>query len=165
MSRQGRSRSRRAGTCFSSKRVWEQEPQYGAVQVPAKPSFAPSESARAEFPILLAKLLDRPEGASYRCQCCGQVNQLASTKRVDSNCFFTQLKLHRFECSGCGVIFGPMALIHCKPEELGGLYACLYQFYREGFSQPFQEKTFYLMNPSQRGEYLNYACGDWTARL
>jgi hypothetical protein len=130
--------------------------------VPAKPSFVPSESARAEFSILLAKLLDRPEGASYRCRCCGQLNQLALTKRVNSICLFSQLELHRFECSGCGGIFGPMPLIHCKPEELGGLYACLYQFYREGFSQPFQEKTFYLMNPSRRCEYLNYACGDWT---
>jgi len=37
----------------------------------------------------------------------------------------------------------------------------LYSFYKEGATQRFQEKTFYMMNPSTRGEYLNFACGEW----
>ncbi len=144
------------------RRISKEHPAPAAAVAPVAPAFVPSEEARAEFPGILQKLLDRPEGTSYTCQCCGHVNNLAKTKRVNANCLFSQLELRRFECGGCGGIFGPMPLINCKPEELGELYGCLYKFYREGFSQPFQEKTFYLMNPSRRREYLNYACGDWT---
>jgi hypothetical protein len=36
---------------------------------------------------------------------------------------------------------------------------------REGDTRPFQEKTFYLLNPSRLGRYLNYACGDFAAGL
>jgi len=125
-------------------------------------AFVPSEEARAEFPGLLKALLDRPEAETYICQCCGVVNDLAHTKRVNSACLFSQLELKRFACSGCGGIFGPIQLIQCQSDELGRLYECLYKFFREGFSQPYQEKTFYLMNPSRRQEFLNYACGDWT---
>jgi hypothetical protein len=120
------------------------------------------ESAKVDFAILLNELLERPEGSHYTCGCCGHVNELQNTERLNSNCLFSQLQLNRFRCGECGLIFGPVQLIEATPQELGGLYACLYRFYREGYSQPFQEKTFYLMNPSRRGEYLNYACGDWT---
>ncbi|MEO8271619.1 MAG: hypothetical protein ABI557_17990 [Aureliella sp.] len=118
--------------------------------------------AKAEFAERLGSLLDRPEPSEFACGCCATVNRLEHTERANSHCLFSGLELRRFRCGGCGAVFGPVPLIQCSSEELGGLYALLYRFYREGASQPFQEKTFYLMNPSTRGEYLNYACGDWT---
>jgi hypothetical protein len=119
-------------------------------------------SAKVDFAILLNELLERPEGSQYTCRCCGHVNELQHCERLSTHCLFSQLPLNRFRCGECGLIFGPVQLIEATQEELAALYACLYRFYREGYSQPFQEKTFYLMNPSRRGEYLNYACGDWT---
>lgn len=122
-----------------------------------------SDSARAVFPSLLKHLLERPEGERQECHFCGHDNPLATTQRIDAVCLFSGLELRRFVCGACGGVFGPTQLIDCRPAELCELYGCLYQFYKEGFSEPFQEKTFYLMNPSRHGEYLNYACGDWTA--
>lgn len=124
---------------------------------------AAADRARAAFPALLKRLLDRPEGEHHECRFCGHDNRLSTARRVNATCLFSGLELRRFVCGGCGGVFGPTPLVNCTPAELGELYGCLYQFYREGFSEPFQEKTFYLMNPSRRREYLNYACGDWTA--
>lgn len=122
-----------------------------------------ADRARRTFPTLLQRILDRADGETHACRFCGTVNRLARTRRRDAACLFSGLELRRYECGGCGGIFGPLPLIGCSAAELGALYGCLYQFYAEGFSEPYQEKTFYLMNPSRRREYLNYACGDWTA--
>lgn len=80
---------------------------------------------------------------------------------LEARCLFTDLPLRRYRCECCRAVFGPVQLIECAQEELDRLYSLLYGFYREGFSDPFQEKTFYLLNPSRDGQYLNYACGAW----
>lgn len=124
-------------------------------------AFVPSDEARRDFPNMLQRLLDRPEGKYQECGFCGFENRLSQSKRLNATCLFSGVELERIVCNNCGGIFGPVQLINCAPVELGALYKCLYRFYREGFSVPYQEKTFYLMNPSRRRTYLNFACGDW----
>jgi hypothetical protein len=121
------------------------------------------ERAKESFTSRLKSILDRPEPTVFECGCCGGSNQLDQNERLDARCIFTNLELRRYRCTGCDAIFGPIPLIQCTPAELGTLYELLYSFYSEGATQRFQEKTFYMMNPSSHADYLNYACGDWIA--
>jgi len=124
-----------------------------------------SSGAKAKFGSALKHLLDRPLPDSFSCRCCGATNVLAAADQISAACVFSGLALTRFRCGSCGVIFGPIPLVTCHAKELAALYELLYSFYAEGFSQPYQEKTFYLLNPSRRGRYLNYACGDWSVGI
>ncbi len=118
-------------------------------------------SAKEKFKDLLRSLLAKPVPETFLCPCC-DASSFAANNTIIAKCMFSDLNLPRNECQKCGGIFGPTQLMHCSAHELGELYKLLYNFYKEGASQPFQEKTFYLMNPSWKGEYLNYACGDWS---
>lgn len=130
-----------------------------------KPRLAEVEAAkaaaRADFERDLRRLLDRPGPASMTCFCCDQSIAFKSAVEMPAKCMFTGVSLVRHKCGTCGCVIGPMPLVQCTPAELGGLYQGFYRFCNEGFSVPYQEKTFYLLNPSRRGKYLNYACGDW----
>jgi hypothetical protein len=126
---------------------------------------ARATNAKLRMTKLLREILSRPISGSHRCRFCGFSNHLSPASTLTAKCLFSDLDLIRYACERCGGIYGPIQLIECRPRELGRLYKYLYKFYREGLSTPYQEKTFYLMNPSSRGEYLNYACGDWSEGL
>lgn len=113
------------------------------------------------FTASLAAILARSEPADVACPCCGSRPRAATATR-DAVCFISSLTLRRRVCGECGLVFGPWPLVACRPEELAGLYRHLYTFFSEGSSTTYQERTFHLMNPSRRGAYLNYACGDWS---
>ena len=117
---------------------------------------------RRAFTAALAAILGRAEPTRHRCGCCGSDLPVSSLERLEARCFVTGLDLRRVRCSDCGAVQGPLPLVACPADEWGALYRQLYAFFSEGASTVFQEKTFYLMNPSLRGRYLNYACGDWS---
>jgi SAM-dependent methyltransferase len=127
--------------------------------------FTEDPSARDDFARQLSALLERPEPEQCTCGCCGSFVRVPELEHLVSCCCFTGITLTRVRCHNCKVIMGPMQLIQASEAEIGALYQSLYQFYREGFSTPFQEKTFYLLNPSRSGRYLNYACGEWDGGL
>ena len=118
--------------------------------------------ARVKFSNKLGELLSRPITKSHQCRICGHINNLNDTKPVLAKCIFSGHDLIRFTCCNCGGIFGPVQLICCEPRKIAKLDKCLYTFYSEGNSTAYQEKTFYFLNPSPQGEYINYACGDWS---
>ena len=120
------------------------------------------QSKKKLFELKLRALLDRPEPTEFFCPCCTATLAVKEIKRVSAVCYFTGFELNRVVCPECGLIFGPLPLIECLPNELTELYELLYQFYQEGDTRASQEKTFYLLNPSHNGRYLNYACGDWS---
>lgn len=120
---------------------------------------------RNAFKAALEPILARPEPTRHRCGCCGADLETAALERVTARCFVTGLELSRVRCSGCGAVQGPLPLVTCSATELGSLYKRLYEFFSEGASTAFQEKTFYMLNPSLGGRYLNYACGDWSAGI
>jgi hypothetical protein len=123
--------------------------------------FFPDSAAREDFAKLLAFFTNLPEPEQITCPCCGGTCVVSELERFASYCCFTSVPLSRVQCPSCKVIMGPLPLIQASKNQLTRLYELLYRFYREGFSTPFQEKTFYLLNPSRFGRYLNYACGDW----
>ncbi len=118
--------------------------------------------SRIEFAMHLSTILDRPWPEHIVCGCCGYESRVAKLDTLNATCIFTGLSLIRVRCGECRAVIGPLPLIEATSDEIGTLYRFLYQFYHEGFSSPFQEKTFYLLNPSRHGCYLNYACGDWS---
>jgi hypothetical protein len=121
-----------------------------------------AKAAKAACAHLLKQLLARPHGPTFMCKCCGHLNHLRDCTSINAKCFITELELRRYRCDGCGLIFGPIPLIECRPEELSALYGLLYKFRKDVDTRLFQEKTFYLMDPSPHRQYLNYACGDWS---
>lgn len=124
-----------------------------------------TDNPKERFAEYLKEILERPDPLGFVCRCCEKNNQLMKCEALTAQCLFSGLELRRYRCPGCRVVFGPMPLVTCSTAELSRLYELVYRFYREGFSQPFQEKTFYLLNPSRKGRYLNYACGDWADGL
>ena len=110
----------------------------------------------------LEQILNQPPVQDFTvCDTCDTAINLHTAEQKQANCFITGLTLSRVVCPNCGLIFGPVALIQCGPEKIARLYQILYSFHNEGDTVLPQEKTFYLMNPSQQGVYLNYACGSW----
>ncbi len=124
----------------------------------ASPTNAAAQHAFRQH---LQQLLNRQAPEWFTCPSCNSQLRWKRLKEFKASCLFTQFPLHRFQCNQCGLIFGPLPLIQCAPQQLSRLYELLYEFFSEGASTRFQEKTFYLMNPSIQGHYLNYACGDW----
>ena len=97
------------------------------------------------------------------CRVCGARIGTGAARRFTCSAMFTSATLERLQCPECDVIFGPWSLITATPQTLGELYRLLYRVYSEGATITWQEKAFYLMNPSRQGVYMNYACGEWLA--
>ena len=123
------------------------------------------QSKKNLFELKLGAILSRSEPTEFSCPCCTATLKVKEIKRVSATCCFTGFELSRVVCPECGLTFGPLSLIECLPKELMELYELIYQFYQEGDTRAFQEKTFYLLNPSRDGRYLNYACGDWSSGI
>lgn len=123
------------------------------------------EIIRAWFAHELEAVLNEPTPGEIRCEACDERLQVAACEALDALCVFTGLPLRRVRCPYCGLIFGPLAMILAPKARLDRLYELVYRFYAEGDTVFAQERTFYLMNPSRAGRYLNYACGPWTTGL
>lgn len=120
---------------------------------------------RAWFTHELAALLAEPEPSHLFCDACDQSLALAACEPLESDCVFTGLRLLRRRCPNCGLVFGPAPMIRAPAERMNRLYELVYRFYSEGDTVFAQERTFYLLNPSRQGRFLNYACGPWTTGL
>jgi len=110
----------------------------------------------------LVDVLSAGEPDVFECRACSRPFIPAEQPQLDADCLFTGVGLPRRACPSCGLIQGPLAIISAPPERLGRLYELIYRFYAEGDTVHAQERSFYLLNPSRAGRYLNYACGLWT---
>jgi SAM-dependent methyltransferase len=120
------------------------------------------EALREQFKTLLGSVLQRPAPKQIDCPCCDAKRlQLARLRELRTKDFIFGHELVRHECPECGLVFGPVQLIELEPATMNRLYLLYYQLYEEGTTVLAQEKTFYLLNPSFRGLYLNYGCGYW----
>jgi SAM-dependent methyltransferase len=111
----------------------------------------------------LAAAITREWPTQVVCRVCGTRIDTSVARRFNCSSMFTTATLERLQCPECDVIFGPWSLISASPQKLGELYRLLYRVYSEGATITWQEKAFYSMNPSRRGVYMNYACGEWLA--
>lgn len=106
-------------------------------------------------------MIDRISGKDKPdiCPLCGcQPNADEFRERV-SDCIFWGGHLIRYECPNCDVIFGPQKMFDLDSEMLDLDYRNLYRVYSEGNSTDSIIRTFYLLNPSKSGVYLDYGCG------
>ena len=92
------------------------------------------------------------------CTICG------STKLTPINalCAFTNKAIHRFKCSECELIFGPIDYINYPLSELIARYKRLYAGYSENDTTDWEVRTFMSLGPSKTGSYLNYGSGIWS---
>lgn len=82
-----------------------------------------------------------------------------------SRCIFGGGPLVRFECPGCGVIFGTERMLAMSPETLAEEYADLYRNYEEGETTALEVAAFEALRPREGGQYLNYGCGRWSKAI
>ena len=69
--------------------------------------------------------------------------------------------IKRIECLQCGLIFGPLSLMHSPPVRLASDYELLYSTYTEGATSEYQKQAFLALMPEKNKRYLNFACGTW----
>lgn len=124
-----------------------------------------AEVLRRWFREELSALLAQPEPERFECRACSQPFAPAERPALSSVCVFSGLELVRRDCPACGLIQGPLQVVTAPAATLGRLYELLYRFYSEGDTVFAQERSFYLLNPSRYGRYLNYGCGSWARGL
>lgn len=110
----------------------------------------------------MVDILAAGEPTSFECRACSQTFIPADQPLLEAQCLFSGVTLPRRTCPHCDLIQGPLAIIAAPAQRLNRLYELIYRFYAEGDTAHAQERSFYLLNPSRSGRYLNYACGLWT---
>lgn len=79
-----------------------------------------------------------------------------------TQCIFGGGELKRYSCPYCNVIFGPLKMFNLNEAELSEEYVLHYNAYDEGDSTELEIKSFFELNPSREGIYLNYGSGKWS---
>jgi SAM-dependent methyltransferase len=76
----------------------------------------------------------------------------------EAKCFLTGDTLVRYECSECGVIFGPLNMLGASADELRQKYLDVDKVLPDIDSVHHETRTFMSLSPS-KGSYLNFGCG------
>lgn len=107
----------------------------------------------------------KPEPQEIQCELCGYTASGILFKNYYSNCMFGGGRLKRYQCPSCDVIFGPRKILDLTAEELSQEYNLHYSAYEEGESKEREIRTFFSLNPSKSGIYLNYGSGSWSSTI
>lgn len=113
------------------------------------------------------KLIDYLEDKNYdenevvECILCGHKDAIKGMEKIVSNCIFSGGRLERYKCPKCGCIFGPTKFKQQSDQELADDYNVHYLGYKENDSTEGEVESFFLLDPSHDGRYLNYGCGKW----
>jgi hypothetical protein len=104
-------------------------------------------------------------GKRLECPICGRAEaREALEARVDA-CMFGGGRLERYECPGCGCVFGPSKYLELDPELMRADYALLYLDYAEGDTTEAEVRAFRSLSPARDGLYLNWGCGRWNRTI
>jgi hypothetical protein len=109
----------------------------------------------------LARRLDQPQELRT-CPICELQTPISDFKLFKSHCIFGGGDLIRYQCSGCGLIFGPDKMFELSPAALGQDYEWHYRAYTEGDSTESERRAFFALQPQPGGIYLNYGAGAWS---
>lgn len=109
----------------------------------------------------LARLLPT-QRESRICPLCGFNGSDTSYKKYQSQCIFGGGVLVRHQCPSCDVIFGADKMFELSRDELSQDYDWHYKVYDEGDSTEQELRTFYALQPSREGVYVNYGAGAWS---
>ena len=117
------------------------------------------------------RLIDYLEEENYdenevvECILCGHKELKKNLDKIESKCIFGGGKLERYKCKGCGCIFGPSKFRQQGEQELADDYKVHYLGYQENDSTEGEIESFFLLEPSHDGRYLNYGCGKWAGTI
>lgn len=104
---------------------------------------------------------DKSLDKRVECNICGYQGLAEAFEKKVTECQFAGGKLERYICPVCGCIFGPTKFSNQTKEELADDYMVHYLGFNEADCTNGEEETFYLLNPTKEGVYLNYGCGKW----
>lgn len=97
----------------------------------------------------------------HKCIICGFEFNSNEAEIKTSECIFAGGKLQRYVCPQCGCIFGPDKFRNQSQNELSDDYVVHYAGFDENDSTIGEKDTFFLLNPTKTGVYLDYGCGKW----
>lgn len=103
----------------------------------------------------------RKEESEITCHICGYQALAHTFETKESDCIFGGGHLVRYVCPQCGCVFGPTKFLDQTPAELADDYVVHYMGYSESDCTRHEIATFFLLNPSKDGVYLDYGCGCW----
>ncbi len=101
------------------------------------------------------------EEQEVTCIVCGYHALENTFEKKETDCIFGGGHLLRYVCPVCGCIFGPKKFLEQTGKELADDYVVHYMGYSESDCTQQEIATFFLLNPTKSGQYLNYGCGCW----
>ncbi|WP_211854273.1 methyltransferase domain-containing protein [Plastoroseomonas hellenica] len=101
-------------------------------------------------------------GRRLRCPICDREETRERLEKRIDQCQFGGGRLERYECQGCGGVFGPAKFLDLSPEMVSTDYRLLYDGYAEANSTASEIRAFRSLLPEAPGPYLNWGCGRWS---
>lgn len=105
------------------------------------------------------------EEEEVTCIVCNHKVMKKDAEKKISTCMFAGGVLERYVCPNCGCIFGPTKFSSQSKEEYDDDYIIHYLGFKEADSTEGEKETFFLLNPTKEGIYLNYGCGKWAQTI
>jgi hypothetical protein len=99
------------------------------------------------------------------CPICKTVLEIGGLKCFEDDCRFMRIAgvnqhLVRYQCSCCDVIFGSEEMLNLSSEALSKAYQSVYlSGHRENDATSYEEKLFFMLEPSKHGPYINWGAG------